>query len=87
MYYQYKKLQGLCTPQGALTSNAKFIAPLAPVYYDKYTPMMKYPGPPPFRYQLAKPKKLKQPAQSPAPSPPQSPAPNLEGCPNCITRN
>ena len=45
----YKKLKSMCTPQGAFTNNAKFISPLAPIYYDNYTPMMKYPGPDPIQ--------------------------------------
>ena len=42
--YNYRKLNLTCAPQGALTSNAKYIAPLAPIYNTEYTNMLKYPG-------------------------------------------
>lgn len=43
-YYIYRELDEMCTPQGAVTSNAKYIAPLASVYSKKYTRMLRYPG-------------------------------------------
>ncbi len=43
-YYCYRELNATCAPCGAITSNAKYIAPLAPVYSEKYTRMLRYPG-------------------------------------------
>lgn len=43
-HYCYRELSATCAPRGAITSNAKYIAPLAPVYSEKYTRMLRYPG-------------------------------------------
>ena len=41
----YASLKNVCQGQTpALTSNAKYIAPLNEVYYQPYTEMLRYPG-------------------------------------------
>ena len=41
----YHSLGGPCKPlTNAVTSNYKFLPPVDPVYYKKYTYMYKYPG-------------------------------------------
>ena len=45
MSFPYSTLGNQCESQThALTSNAKWIIPLSPVYYKRFTPMMYYPG-------------------------------------------
>lgn len=43
---QYVKLGTQCEPRtmSAITSNDKYILPFSNVYYNKWTPMMYYPG-------------------------------------------
>ena len=84
--YNYRPLGSTCAPQGAYTNNAKYIAPMAPVYEDRYTYMLRYPGSTTNEGKTYVPKheELKHPSDHHHSPPVQQ---IRIGCHNCATKN